>query len=499
MRSSLKNCYSSILLLFILIHSHAQDSPFPDPQELDGKNAGDFVIKSGTIYKNKADFGLILVPENRNDPQSRLLRLPFIRHHARLDPTAQPIFLLGGGPGKSNLWTEMPAIFYAYSEVIHVGYRGVDGEVKLKCPEISEIMIMDNPLAHESILKIRKRFRESYDALIRQGIDLDGYNMVEVADDIETVRKALNYNKINLFSTSYGTQVAYIYCLRYPRSNHRNLMIGASNRQRLLLGWEPEMVEKLLNQYYRLWKSDPEAVSKSPDILITMRKVFQLLPLHWQNIRIDPDKLKLTTFYLLYETETAAALFDAFVAAEKGDYSGLALLTLGYDDAVQNTSRQYLGDFITKVVSGGLDTTTSYESEPAGSILGSPSRKLWWSAAALGGWPVKQIPAEFRQLDTLETETLILNGELDFSSPPNYILELKPYLKKGVIITIPSMGHMEVVYNQRDGFEHLVEQFYNNGVVDTSKYIPHSIDFTPPETFQDEAKKIFQIESKEQN
>lgn len=481
----------SAILVFCAMKLNAQDSPFPYPFELESKKAGDFILKSGTIYKNKADFGLILVPENRNNPHSRLIPLPFIRHYARIETTSQPIFVLGGGPGKSNLWTEMPELFYSYNDVINVGYRGVDGEVKLKCNEIGEAMTMDNPLSHESLNNMRKILRNSYDSILQNGIDLNGYNIVDVTDDIESIRLALGYSKINLFSTSYGTQVAYINCLRYPKSINRNLMIGASNRERLLLGWEPEIVDKMLNQYNTLWKSDPDALSSSSDILITIINVYQTLPQVWQNIRIDSDKLKLATFNLIYETETAAALFDAYVAAEKGDYSGLALISLGYDETLRDTAKQYWGDFISKVVSGGLDTTMSYDSEPMGSILGSPSRRFWWSSASFGGWPVNQIPIEFRQLDTIYTETLILNGELDFSSPPDYIMELKPYLKNGYIVIVPSMGHMEVVYNQREGFENLVDKFFREGVVDTSKYLLHRIDFTPEETFQDEAKRLF--------
>ena len=34
------------------------------------------------------------------------------------------------------------------------------------------------------------------------GIDLDGYTMLEVVEDVEAVRRALGYEKINLFSDS---------------------------------------------------------------------------------------------------------------------------------------------------------------------------------------------------------------------------------------------------------------------------------------------------------
>jgi len=479
----------------------AQDSPFPDPKELRGKKAGEIVLKRGTYGENKTDFGFILVPENRNNPGARLLRLPFIRHVALEDTSSEPIFYLTGGPGKSNLWIDLADIFFKHNDLIKVGYRGVDGEVKLICPELGKALTMENPLSHVSLQKIRKIFRKNYDRLIQEGIDLDGYNMVEVIDDLEAVRKALGYERINLFSTSFGTQLAYVYCLRYPQSIHRNLMMGASNRAHHAnhLGWESDIIEKMLRQYNELWKSDPEAVSRTPDILKTIQNVFAALPQQWKHIRIDPDKLRIVAFYLLYETDTAAALFDAYIAAEQGDYSGLAVLVVGLDENMQSTSKHYWGEYFTKAVSGGLDKTRNYETEmiPPGAILGSPRDKLFWSAASGGDWPVKQIPLKYRQLDTTYIETLIVNGSLDFSSPPDCILEAKPYFKNGNIIFIPAMGHMGVLNSQRAGFEHLFQRFYLEGVVDTSKYSVQKIDFTPEETYQDYAKQLFKEEREE--
>lgn len=497
----MRNLLASVILACLVLvlstnaHVRAQDSLFPDPQELRGKKAGEIVLKSGKYDSNKVDYGYILVSENRDNPEARLIPLPFIRYHALQDHSSEPIFLMTGGPGKSNLWVDLPAIFFTRNDLVKVGYRGVDGEVKLKCPEIGKALAMENPLAHESLQKIRKIFRSNYDQLLQEGIDLDGYNMLEVVDDLETVRKALGYERINLFSTSYGTQLAYIYCLRYPRRIHRNLMFGASNRARFSnhLGWEPEVIEKMLGEYNALWKTDPEAVTRTPDILQIIKNVFKTLPRQWKHIRIDPDKLRIATFYLLYETETAAAVFDAYVAAENGDYSGLALIVMGYDEDIQSTSKHYWGDYLTKAVSGGLDTTRNYETEmvPPGSVLGSPRDKLFWTAASRGGWPVKHIPAKYRKLDRTDVETLIVNGSLDFSSPPDHIMETRPFFKNGKIVIVPGMGHMEVIKSPRQGFEHLVSRFYFEGVADTSKYSAQKIDFTPAETYQDYAKQIF--------
>ncbi|MCG3156416.1 MAG: hypothetical protein DKINENOH_03040 [bacterium] len=482
-----------------VVNLPAQDSPFPDPSLLRESQAGAIMVKAGRLYHNAADFGLVQVPENRNDPHSRLVPLPFIRHHARKASLSEPIFILGGGPGKSNLWREMPEVFHAHNEVVNVGYRGVDGEVKLKCAAIGAALAKDYPLSHDALLEFRTTLRRSFDRLLEEGIDLNGYTMLEVVEDLEAVRRALGYDKINLFSTSYGTQLAYLYCLRYPNVVKRNLMVGASSRGRRFDSlWEPAVIDTLLQEYNILWKNDPEASAKSPDILKTIRTVLKSLPQTWNDVLIDPDKVRLATFYSLYETESAAAAFDAFVAAEHGDPAGLALLVLGYDQAVQDTSRQYWGDFLAKLASGGMDSTRNYEVEmdPPGSILGSPSAKLWWTAIARGGWPITPIPSAYHQLDTIRVRTLILNGQLDFSSPPANMREAVKYFTNSDMIILPAMGHMDVFKLQRGAIDHLAERFYREGVVDTSKYHPHKIDFTPAETLPEEARRLFGGERK---
>ena len=140
-----------------------------------------------------------------------------------------------------------------------------------------------------------------------------------------------------------------------------------------------------------------------------------------------------------------------------------------------------------------MDSTRDYEREmdPPGSILGSPSAKLWWTAASHGGWPVAQIPLSIRSSIRSASRTLILNGQLDFSSPPSNMMEAIPYFTNGDIVVMPAMGHMDVFKLQRGAIDHLAERFYLEGVVDTSQYEPHKIDFTPGETLQDEAKRLF--------
>lgn len=482
---------SVILLSAALAAALEEESPFPDPEPLAGRGAGEMVLKKGTWGGAETDFGFILVPENRNKPDSRLVRLPFIRQHAVEGVSSEPIFVMGGGPGASNLWSDLPKVFFEKNDLVRVGYRGVDGEVKLVSPGIGKAFAGESPLSREGIARSRAVLRECHDRLVDEGIDVNGYNMIEVVDDVEAVRRALDYSTVNLFSTSYGTQVAYIYCRKYPDTANRSLMVGASNRARRFV-WDPEMVDHQIREYGELWARTPDAAERAPDLIGAIDRVLSALPRQWREVHIDRDKIRLATFYLLYETESAAAIFDAYVAADKGDLSGLAVVCYGYDQDVQSPSRRYWGDFFSKIVSGGFGASCggTARPDPKGFVLGSPAAELWESVCE-GGWPVAPIPDEFLRLEPIDVPTLVLNGNRDFSSPPRYALELKPYLRSGTIVLLEEMGHMDVIRLQREAFEHAVSRFFVDGVVDTSKYVYNPIDFAPDETYQDYARELF--------
>ena len=468
----------------------AQQSPFPTPEERARLKIGEYVSKPGKFAGYAADFGIILVPENRDNPDSNTIQLAFIRIHALEDQAAEPVFLLNGGPGKSNIRGVLPSVFFKHNDLIIVGFRGIDSSVKLDCPEVSKAFTVENSLSLENLVRIRKIIRESYDRYTEAGVDINGYTVLDVVDDIETVRKALGYERMNLFSSSYGTILAYVYCLRYPQNIRRNLMIGASNISHHLVQ-EPEAVDRVLRDYANLWKQDLKASARSPDILKTIQNVLKTLPRKWKHIRIDPDKIKICTYWLLYETKTAPMIFDAYVAAENGDYSGLAFLSYSYDDEVG--SREFWCDYFSKALSFGPDKTRDLvkEMEPPGSIIGSPSARLFLGAASQGGWPIHPIPQDYREMKDCDVETLVVMGNLDPSSPLEYIRELMPYFKKGQLVVLSDMGHMDPTNLQPNAFNHLGVQFYSKGIVDTSKYVFNKVDFEPEETYQDQAKKIF--------
>ncbi|MCK4495837.1 MAG: alpha/beta hydrolase [Candidatus Aminicenantes bacterium] len=108
-----------------------------------------------------------------------------------------------------------------------------------------------------------------------------------------------------------------------------------------------------------------------------------------------------------------------------------------------------------------------------------------------GGWPIKPIPEEYRKLQYSEVETLMVNGNIDFStSAENAKNELLPHLTNGNLVILSEMGHSsDVVNTQPDAFRHLAETFFLEGIVDDSKFQYEPMNFTPSQSAPEMAKK----------
>jgi pimeloyl-ACP methyl ester carboxylesterase len=426
----------------------------------------------------ESDFGTLRIPENPDIPTSRILEIPIVRIHATGKTKEAPIFFLNGGPGITNIEKHFPGFLIRNHDFVMVGYRGVDGNSVLDFPHVRKAYSrIDSKMSSGFLKKIAHAYDIDSKNYRKKGYDLDRYNIMEVIEDMELARKALGYDKIHLFSLSYGTRVAYLYSLKYPRSIHRSVMIGANPPGRFV--WEPSTIDRQLEYYNRLWKDDPEYVAKCPDIVKAMRHSFEKMPKNYFFIPLNAAKIKVVTFMLLYSKFSAALIFDSYAAADKGDYSGLALMSIAYNFLFLHMFTW--GDLMLKGGTADGDTTRDYEKEmdPDGSIIGSPVAKLIIGYVKYSSMSLRMIPEEFRKAKKSDTETLIISGSIDFSTPAQYARdELLPHLPNGHQVILSEMGHVRDLYGlQTRALTHLIKSFYDRGNVDSSLYHYDPVDF----------------------
>jgi hypothetical protein len=128
-----------------------------------------------------------------------------------------------------------------------------------------------------------------------------------------TLKNCVFKTKTATFNADCGTRIAQIYAYQHPNNLHRSVMVGVNPPGRFI--WEPEIIDKQIVYYSRLWSQDSMCRSRTGDLAKTIRNVLQKVPSHWLIFPIDPGKVKLITFALLYHRNTAAQVFDTFVAS----------------------------------------------------------------------------------------------------------------------------------------------------------------------------------------
>ncbi len=471
----------AMLLLAGCVSKPAAD-PIVVPQ---GAKAGDLTAMTTCPYQAEgsktvfeAECGTLTVPENWDKADSRLIALPIVRVPATGSSPSEPVFWLVGGPGGTNLNWDVPQWLLKDHDVVLMGYRGVDGSVKLDCPELGRTM-----RAHAGVDVFSEQARRDYVTAARQcaadlqssGIDLGGYTIPGVIADLEAIRTALGYDRIDLFSESYGTRVAQTYAYMHPQSLKRVVQIGVNTPGHFI--YDPATYDQMLGYLSKLCAKDPSCSSRTSDLAQTVYTVNRTMPRRWLFFTIDPGTVQLGTQFLLFSDKDIATIMDTYLAADHGDPSGLAMGNLIMK--MMMPPGWTLGEYLSKGGPADLDKFHGFESVSLGkSIMGAPLSELVWSMVE--GWPIQLMPQNLRDLQETNVEMLLVNGTLDFSTPPTALAEAKPYFHKAQMVLLPEFSHVGDVYTLQQGaFERLITSYYDTGWADSSLYVYQPLSFKP--------------------
>jgi pimeloyl-ACP methyl ester carboxylesterase len=466
----------------------------------DGAQAGDLAGLESCTYeaqgvKYVSDCGTLVVPENRADPNSRLIALPVIRVRATGSNPAEPIFWLEGGPGLSNMRFSAVSWFIENHDIVLVGYRGMDGSVVLNCPEVVELTRgagREDFLGDPMLDKTSAAYARCAERLQNEGVDLAGYTVTELIEDVEAVRIGLGYPRINLLSGSFGTNVARIYAYMYPESIYRSAMLSVDTPAATI--HEPQVVDEQIEYYANLCAQDPECSARTDNLAETMRDVSHNMPKRWLFLPVNAGLVKVATYNLLKYTTDAPMIIDVWLSAAEGDPSGMAALTLVGPSMFANASvwghnaalRTSLGQFVPE-----RDYYT--ELNPPDSIIGSPATTVAY--AEYTAWPANLVPEAYRQVQPSDVETLLVSGNIDFDTPAQFARdELLPSLSNGRQVIVSESGHgPNLVTLQPEALKRLATRFYDTGVVDDSLFTYHPVDFHVGLGYPEQAKILLAV------
>jgi pimeloyl-ACP methyl ester carboxylesterase len=459
----------------------------------DEAQAGDLVDLEPCSFENDgveyaADCGTLVVPENRADPNSRLIALPVTRPKAASGTPAAPIFWFSGGPGHPNRIGYPLDGLIENHDFVMVGYRGVQGEVILDCPEVSRAIrkAPGTVLSPESLAAYTSGAARCAERLESEGIDLAGYTLTETIDDVEAARMALGYDRINLYGISYGTRLQQTYAWRYPESLNRVLMVAVNPPGHFL--WDPDVVDAQIEDYAELCAKDAVCSARTDDLVATMREVKENMPDRWMGFAIDKEAVQLLANIMFFESIqpdapvplSGPAAVDLWLDAAEGDYGGMALISLSRNLFLPTLFTW--GHFLSmgSSVDDYRDASLDYETylDPPDALIGTPMSRFLYGFVE--GWPAHTIDEEYFEVQPSDIETLLVSGSIDFSTPPQFATEeLLPHLSNGEQVILKDIGHTESIWgSQPEARAHLVTTFFDTGEVDASLYEYQPVNFT---------------------
>jgi pimeloyl-ACP methyl ester carboxylesterase len=400
------------------------------------------------IISTEARCGRLAVPENPADPQGAKIDLavavvPAVSTRAQPDP----LFLIAGGPGQGSIQGFAP-LLGAFAgvrrerDLVLVDQRGTGGSNRLDCAMPDDALESGEIPAAELAALAR-------DCLPGLPGRPEFYTTSIAVGDLDAVRAALGYERINVFGGSYGTRVAQHYARRFPERTRTVVLDGVVPPTLALV---PQIAIESQRALERC-AADPACDGRFPDLSEQFAGLDAALrrapvavtladPVTGEQRRIDVTRAHLVTMarMLVYSSGTASLLpLLIHEAATRGNYAPLA------------AQAEMVGEDLESMIAMGMHHSVVC-AEDAPRFAGAVDRAAL-EATAIGPqmvdgmsaicalWPRGPVDPDFAEPLDSAVPALLLSGEFDPATPASYGEMAAQGFRNGRHVVVPGQGH----------------------------------------------------------
>ena len=192
-------------------------------------------VEAPVVGQMMGERGWLEVPVRHRNPAGAKIRLPVVRLKTANPNPGPPVIFLAGGPGNAGTRLLMGSLaphaarVRAFADIVAFDQRGTGGsEPSLAVPgrfDLPAAISVDSAEARDRIATVGSVIRTTIES---RGIDLSAYNTMESADDVESLRRALNAEQVILWGHSYGTHLALAVIKRHGEHVARALLGGVN-------------------------------------------------------------------------------------------------------------------------------------------------------------------------------------------------------------------------------------------------------------------------------
>jgi pimeloyl-ACP methyl ester carboxylesterase len=400
--------------------------------------------------------GTVDVFENRTTRSGRRLALSVIVARAtEADRAPDPFFLFAGGPGQAasgmvDFANTAFSVVRRTRDLVLVDVRGTGQSNPLNCRLYRKPTDFLGEFYPEASVR---HCRDSLGALA----DLRQYTTPNIADDIDDVRAALGYDRINIYGTSYGSRLAFVYMRQHP-GHVRSVVMKAivPTNAHMPMGYAQD-ADRALELLARDCAADRDCAAEYPNFASEFRTVVArakqgTLRGAWpaqramsgiqpgDSITIDADALTSTVMGFMQSVGSRASLPRAVHRAFLGDGSELLQAILFYRTSLDG-GQIAIGMHLSVMCSEDtrwLDPRKAAE-DNARSFLGDARVRAQLSACR--NWPQGDPGRGYDQPVRGDAPVLLVSGELDPNTPARWGEEALKTLPNGRHVILPLVAH----------------------------------------------------------
>lgn len=469
----MKNCFSIILIMTLALFAAGQDRNAAKTSE---KNRITLepceVAGAKPNSKEKVLCGSYEVFENRATRKGRKIRLKIVVFPATGQNKApDPMFYIPGGPG-SSATEDAPYIAADFAKVrerrdlVFLDQRGTGGSNPLNCT-FFDPADLQSYLEHWNPLEDVKKCR----AELEKTADLKLYTTTLAMDDLDEVRRALGYDKINLTGGSYGTRAAQEYLRRHGKHVRAVHLHGVSLTSQFMPLNFPQDNERALNGVIDECLADEACRAAFPNLRAEVKAVLEKLKAgrveaeienpadrKKTRVRLSRDLAAEAVRYMMYSTGGASRMPLILHTAAQGNFAPLADAALFFRRRIVGADAT--GLYLSITCAEDLPWIKAGEGERNGenTFLGDYRLRQMREACAL--WQRGEIPRDYAEPTRSDKPVLIMTGEWDPVTPPAYGDLAAKFLPNSRHIVVRSGGHGFGGLDGLDCVRNLIADFF---------------------------------------
>lgn len=406
--------------------------------------------------------------EDRSAKSGRKITLNIILLPATsAKPAADALFYLVGGPGgaatTSASATFMPRL-RRERDVVLVDQRGTGQSNPLGCNLFGDKPDMQAWFAAYPLDKLRV-CREQ----LQKVANLKLYSTSIAMDDLDEVRDAFGYDKIDLYGGSYGSTAALVYLRQHPNRVRTVTVFGVAPPDAKIPLSFAKGVEHAMGRLLDDCAADPTCAAAYPKLredFATVLKRFENGPVEVtalnvftgekQKVSVTRDAFVDAIRILLYVPQAMSVMPYLLHTAAEGDLA--PFMAAGFQVSYQIGKQIYRGMQYSVICAEDDPFITDEEvkRESAGTFYGDSRVRITRQACA--DWPRASVPASFLEPVKSNAPVLIVSGELDPVTPPD--------LSEAAARSLPNSRRLVVhnaTHTSYDCVENVIADFIDRG------------------------------------